>query len=147
MIWHCISIFRGDSLSSSHIFTHSVTQVGFIKLDAKFNPFNGILSLLLHTTINHSIPSHIIQPHTTPYHPIPTHTTPYHPLPSHATPYHTISPLCITFIHQLYYNIPYWFIPSNVTIYHYHNIPYKCHNIPLSLHPIQSLARIPYISN
>jgi hypothetical protein len=72
---HC-SIFRGDSLSSSHFFTHSVSQSRHVFSNHTIypilctqktpnNPYNPIPSIPYH-------PSHTI-PHTIPYHPMFTH--------------------------------------------------------------------------
>ena len=81
--WLFLSLFRGDSLSSSHVFTHalshSLSQGGFIKFVETYNPFNcNMLSLLLNTIINHSILSIDILTYTIPYHPMLPLTTPYH---------------------------------------------------------------------
>jgi hypothetical protein len=58
-------IFRGDSLSSSHFFTHSVTHsVSQVFSNKTIHP---ILSMqYYHTTTYYSIPSHLIVPHTIP---------------------------------------------------------------------------------
>ena len=57
-------VFIGDSLSSSHFLTHSVTQSHFLKIVLLF--------------------------HTISYHPLLAHTIPYHFLPSHNISHDTI---------------------------------------------------------
>ena len=89
-------VFRGDSLSSSHIFTHSLRQSGFIKFIQTFNlvpshtiSYNLILShtnqIPSHATLYHIIPSHTI-----PYHPLQFYTISYKPIPYHIIAYHLV---------------------------------------------------------
>ena len=129
-------IFRGDSLSSSHIFTHSVTQSlshsgRFYQIRRKIQSFQWNT---IPTTSYHHKPFYTIPYHSTPYQPIPPHTIPYHHMQPHTIPYHLyVSHLftnCIITSHtDSYHPMSQYTIiitsHTNITIYHYHYIPYN----------------------
>ena len=119
-----IPLFRGDSLSSSHFFTHSLTQS--LTHSLRFYQIRRNIQSFQWNTIHTNPYRH----KPIPYQPIPPHTIPYHPMLPHTTPYHLyvsnlVNNCIITSYNDSYHPIPSHPIPSNVTIYHYNNIPYN----------------------
>ena len=73
-------LFRGDSLSSSHFFTHSLSHS--LSHSVTFSQIRPFIQSFQRNTISIT-PYHIY--HSTPFHLIPTHTIPSHPTTDQTT--------------------------------------------------------------
>ena len=114
----CGNIFRGDSLSSSHFFTHSLSRslTHVLSNHTALHPIraNSIFHILNNPIPNHSTLFHQLLCHTFLYHTVPNVTsyssqlTTYHPIPSHRVTPDQLKNFCSSRSLPAQFTVPYF---------------------------------------